>query len=365
MVAAPGTVREATATVAALARYRRVVLPFARRQLTEWREAAALIPDPVLREQAVEALTRKAGNPEATAVFALLAPRRSRRVVLRASVALQVAVDYLDSLGEEPGSDPLGDGLQLHGALAAALDPDAEPGDWYAHHPRREDGGYLDRLIAACRETAVALPSAKRILPLARRAAIRCGEGQSHTHAAAAGSDQNLQRWAVELAAPAGFEWWEVAAGASSSVAAHALLALAASPDATVAQAELVDSTYFPSIGALTVLLDDLVDQAADRESGQHSYLRYYPSPTAAAEGLERIIRQAWGSISRLPGRSSHAAILSGVLAFYLSPPGTDSETRIIRERLLSSSGPVVRSLAKVLARGRKPPGQAGSSPGR
>lgn len=302
----------------------------------------------------MDAVTRKAGNAEATAVLAILAPRRTRHRVIRASTALQVAVDYLDSLGETPGPEPLRDGLELHGALAAALDPGGEERDWYALHPQKEDGGYLGRLVAACREAAVSLPSAQTILPLARRAALRCGEGQSHTHTAAVGgSSEPLRQWALGLTVPAGFEWWEVAAGASSSVAAHALLALTGSPGATRAQAELVDAAYFPSIGALTVLLDDLVDLEADRNAGQHNYLSYYASSAAAAERLEAIVALARGATSPLPLSTRHDAILTGILAFYLGSAGkAGPDARAIRDRLLSSSGPVVSTLARMLGRG-------------
>ena len=342
------------AVLAALTLYRGFVVPQVRRELEQWRETAARIPDPGLRERAVDAVTRKAGNAEATAVLSILAPRRSRRTVIRASTALQVAVDYLDSLGEEPGPDPLRDGLALHGALAAALDPGAKEENWYVHHPYRGDGGYLGRLVATCRGAAVSLPSAGTILPLAREAAVRCGEGQSYTHATAAGPSEPLRRWAEGLGAPVGFEWWEVAAGASSSVAAHALLALAASASATQAEAEIVDAAYFPSIGALTVLLDDLVDLEADRADDQHNYLRYYSSDAVAAERLEAIVALARDAIPPLPLAARHGAILSGILAFYLSSAGgADPDTRTIKDRLLSSSGPVVRHLSRVLARGQ------------
>jgi tetraprenyl-beta-curcumene synthase len=303
----------------------------------------------------VEAVASKGGNVEATAVLSILAPRRTRRTAIRASTSLQVAIDYLDSLGEQPGPEPLRDGLELHGALSAALDPGAGARDWYAHHLRGEDGGYLDRLVVACRESAVCLPAAETMLPLARQAAIRCGEGQSYTHATAGGSSETLRRWAGELPAPPGFDWWETAAGASSSVAAHALLALAGSPNATRAEANLVDGAYFPAIGALTVLLDDLVDLEADRERGQHSYLQYYASAAVAAERLEAIVALARDSISRLPAAAPHGAILSGILAFYLSSAGGGAaDARAIRDRLLSSSGPVVRSLTRFLERGNR-----------
>jgi tetraprenyl-beta-curcumene synthase len=345
-------VGEGAAVATSFTRYRGVILPRLHRELAEWRRSAELIPNPVLREQAVSALEEKAANVEATAVFAGLAPRGTRPTVIRASTALQVAVDYLDTLGEQPGPDPLRDGLRLHGALAAALDPDSAKSDWYACHPQREDGGYLDRLVTTCREAATSLPSASAILPLARRAIVRCGEGQSHTHATAGGPAHELRRWAAALPAPPGFEWWEAAAGASSSVAAHALLALAAEPAATPAQGELVDAAYFPSIGALTVLLDDLVDREEDEAAGEHSYLRHYRSDADAAERLEAIAGLADRSVSTLPRSGRHRAILSGVLAFYLSSPGVAaSGARSIRDRLLASSGPVVRSLTKILKR--------------
>lgn len=293
----------------------------------------------------------KAENAEATGVFATLAPRRSRHAVIRASAALQVAVDYLDSLGEKPGPDPLRDGLALHAALAAALEPAAEAKDWYAHHPQREDGGYLDRLVATCRHSAATLPSAEAVLPLARRAIARCGEGQAYTHAVAGGASRPLEQWASRLQVPAEFEWWEAAAGASSSVAAHALLSLAGAPGANREQAELMDGAYFPPIGALTVLLDDFVDREADRASGQHNYLRYYPSDAMAAERFATITALARRSTSALPRAALHRALLSGVLAFYLSaaPSATAPGARAIRERLLVSSGPVARALTRIL----------------
>jgi tetraprenyl-beta-curcumene synthase len=345
------TIGAGAAVAASFVRYRGTVLPRVRQELSEWREAAAAIPDPALRQQAIAGLTEKAANAEATAVLATLAPRRTRRTATRASTALQVAVDYLDGLGEQPGPDPLRDGLALHAALAAALEPAGARGDWYAGHPQQEDGGYLGGLVAACRGAAASLPSAAAILPVARRAITRCGEGQAYTHVAGLDSDGPLRQWASELEAPAGYEWWEAAAGASSSVAAHALLSLAAAPGATPEQARAVDAAYFP-IGALTVLLDDLVDREADRAAGQHNYLRYYRSDEAAADRFEAIVALARRAIAPLPRPHSHGAILSGVLAFYLSSPGaTAPGQRAIRERLLTSSGPVVRSLTRVLQR--------------
>jgi tetraprenyl-beta-curcumene synthase len=341
------------------ASYRATVIPPLRHQQRRWGERARAIRDPVLRRQALEALEGKAANVEAIGVFGTLAPRSQRRRAIAAMAALQIAVDYIDTLSEAAGDDTLADGLQLHRALAAALTPGAEPQDWYRHHPHRDDGGYLSALVAACQEAVRGLPSQTAILPLARRAAQRCGEGQSHTHAAAGGDrgggagqgdPSPLERWADQLESPAGYRWWEVAAGASSSVAAHALIAAAATPSAGAEQARLIDAAYFPPVGALTVLLDDLVDREQDLAADEHNYISYYPDSGDGAERLGLIASRAAAAIAPLPRRRRHRAILAGVIAFYLSAPEARTPfARPIRHRLLESLERSVQPLVGIM----------------
>ncbi len=342
--------REAAAVLATLAVYEGTVMPRVRHELAAWRAVGAAIPDPVLRAAAVSALTEKAANVEAVAVFATLAPRRGRAAVVRAIVALQAAIDYLDVLGEQPGADPLADGLRLHSALATAFGAGAAREDWYSLHPQKDDGGYLDELLRACRESFGALPAAPALAAPARDAALRCGAGQSHTHAAATAGAAGLREWAEALPAPPGYRWWETAAGACSSVAAHALIALAATPGADAAEAELAASAYFPPVGALTVLLDDLVDREADRRAGEHSYLDHYGSDEETGDRLAWIQAEAKTAIAPLPHVARHAAILAGVLAFYLgSAAARVPAAAPARTRLLAAAGPVVRCLTFLL----------------
>jgi tetraprenyl-beta-curcumene synthase len=360
--------KDAVAVASTFASYRATVIPPLRRQQRRWGERARAIPDPVLRRQALEALEGKAANVEAIGVFATLAPRRERRRAIAAMAALQIAIDYLDTITESPGDDALADGLQLHRALTVALTPDAEGEDCYRHHPRRDDGGYLSALVAACQELVGALPSQAAVLPLARRAAQRCGEGQSHTHAAAPDGERRgnseapeeegappggadlLGRWAMQLESPPGYRWWEVAAGASSSVAAQALIAAAATPGTTAEQARLIDAVYFPPVGALTVLLDDLVDLEQDRAAGEHNYLAYYRDSEEAANRLALIASRASAAIAPLHDGDRHQAILAGVSAFYLSDPRARAPfARPIRDRMVDSLGAVVRLLTAAL----------------
>jgi tetraprenyl-beta-curcumene synthase len=319
--------REGIAAASALGAYLTTVLPRLRRELRRWRAEAERIADPRIRRAALSAFEEKGSNVEAVAVFATLAPRARRAGALRAIAALQVAIDCRDSL-EEAGTE-----VAAHGDGA---EPTAPP----------PGGDYLARLERAWRAELGALPAAAAVDPVLDRAVTRSAEGQRRTHGAAAGDVEGLKRWARSLGPP-GYEWWELAAGASSSVAAHALIAAAADPAMTAADAEAVDAAYFPSVGALTVILDDLVDREADEAAGEHSYLSYYADAEDAAAHLAAIAGDASSALAGLPRSPRHAAILAGVAAFYLSAPASQAPSaRPIRERLLAALGPGVAPLA-------------------
>lgn len=290
--------KEVGAAASALGTYLTTVLPRVRREL---RTLQPLPPE-------------KEANSEAVAVFATLSPRARRPTVVRAIVALQVAIDLSD-LAEEGDSD-----------VGRAV---------------------LQRLEAGWREEAATLPAYPAVAPHLDRAVARCEEGQRRTHAAAAGDVEPLRRWAEGLEAPPGYRWWEVAAGASSSVAAHALIAAAADPRTTTETAALIDVAYHPPIGALTVFLDDLVDFEDDRAAGEHNYLSYYGSADEAAARLGLLADRAAAAIHPLPRARRHRAILAGVAAFYLGAAGAGTEQgRPVRERLLASLGPGARLLS-------------------
>jgi tetraprenyl-beta-curcumene synthase len=304
--------REIAAAASALLAYLTTVLPRVRRELRQL--------GPVPRE--------KARNAEAVAVFATLAPRRHRAAVVRAIVALQVAIDLRDEL-EEQGED----------AMDARL------------------AGLQERW----RRGVAGLPSHQAVRPWLEGAVERCEQAQLLTHRAARIGPEELHGWASRQQQPPEYYWWEVAAGATSSVAAHALIAAASQPATTATASGVIDAAYNPPIGALTVLLDDLVDLEEDRGAGEHNYLSYYGNPAEAADRLALLARWALQLLEPLPQSSRHRAILAGVAAFYLSSAETAPP---IRGRLLSVLGPGTRVLVVFMRlRGRKRPGQAGNSP--
>jgi len=233
--------------------------------------------------------------------------------------------DFLDAVSEAPADDQLANGLSLHRALRVALDPGAAPCRYYEAWPGGDDGGYLDDLVAACRGALARLPNAAALRPLLLEAALRCGGGQTHTHAVETQGTGQLRAFARTLAETLepgrrGYEWWELTAGAAASLALHALFAAAADPAATVADARRIDAAYFPSICALAALLDSLIDHDADQLTGAHSYVGYYRGPEHAAQRLAAIAADGAerAAALRRHGRR-HAVIATGVAGFYLS----------------------------------------------
>lgn len=315
------------------------VLPEVQRGLTRWTEAARRIPDDRLRALALASLTEERFNTEVAATLATLSPRRHRAAVIDAIVPLEVMYDYLDSLSELPAADPLANSRQLFSAFTVSLTPETHSAvNYYSHSPEYDDGGYLEALVASCRRAFVSLPMATTVAPLARQAALRCGESQARTHAVDALGTEQLAEWATEQARGTGLTWWEYAAGAAASIlSVHALIAAAADPHITAAAAEDLDRAYL-YISAISTLLDSVVDRRADLEDGGHSFIGYYADEASAAEGIEKVIALAATEARRVRHGSHHQMTAAGVAAYYLSaptaalPPGPAIKGRAAKE---------------------------------
>jgi|SRR5829696_5451519 len=314
--------RDTRALLGTLARYWFGIFPVARAELAHWRRRAAAIPDETLRRYALETLADEHLNAEGAAVFAVLAPRRHRALVVRLLVRYQLMYDYLDTLTEQPVVAPLQASRHLHRALTAALGEQPPASSYYAHYPHDEDGGYLPELVGACLDAFEALPSAGRVATPVLRAARRSAEGQSRNHAAMLTSESALVLWATSATpAGSGLRWWETAAAAGSSLAIHALLASAADPTLSAASAERVERAYWPWINGLNTLLESMIDAPHDAATANHSYVAHYTTPRVAAHRLDVIAARATEATRELPHARMHAAILAGMAAFYLAAP--------------------------------------------
>ncbi|HEX4804945.1 MAG TPA: DUF2600 family protein [Conexibacter sp.] len=333
--------RDSAAVAGILAAYWASVFPVVRRELARWRTVAGSIPDPSVRALALRTLEEEGGLAEGAAIFATLVPGRAARLrLVRLLVAWQVAYDYLDTLGEQL-REPASRAARLYATLGVAIDPAAA----YAGHDG--DGGYLDRLVACCRTSVAALPSIAAVGPFAVRAADRCAHAQVLTHAAAEAGPAALRDWARAQPRTDGFLWWEVAAGAISSLGVHALLAAAALPHASAPEAARIDAAYFPSICALSTLLDSTIDSEDDAGTENHRCTAYYEDAEQAAARIELVARHAVRAARALPRGRGHAVILAGMTAYYAAAgwEGNERTHRRVAAAVGPSSGPLLWTL--------------------
>jgi tetraprenyl-beta-curcumene synthase len=286
------------------------------------REARAQqIPDQLLQRVVLDAL-RKWGNIEGATAFAAFVPARRRAAAARAMGCFQAAYNYLDMLTELPNTDPAVNGQLLHRALLVALDPEAQHLDYYEHHHLHDDGGYLAETVDECRAALAELPSYAAVAPAARRAAERIVAFQSCNTGEVQGDYLALERWA-RTATPvgSGLRWWETAASGGSSLGIYALIAAAAQPRVQPAEIAAIEEAYFPWIGALHSLLDNLVDIAEDYATGQRSLVGCYASSLDAATRMRLLAERSLRAAENLPDSRGHVLVLAAMASFYLSTP--------------------------------------------
>jgi tetraprenyl-beta-curcumene synthase len=336
-------------------------------QIARWRRAARRIPDPQLRRLALEALEKRS-NIEGAAAFAAFAPRAHRAAVTRAVSAFQGAYNFLDMLGEQPSPDPVADGRRLHEALLYALtppyratgEPEGSPHatvlDWYEHHPQRDDGGYLQQLLESCRDALAELPSYELVAPTARAAAARIVAFQSLNLSESQGSHEALEQWARDANPPgAGLQWWETAAAAGSSLGVYVLIAAAAEEQLEGSEVAALEYAYFPWIGGLHSLLDNLIDKHEDEAAGHRSLVEYY-GPQRAAQRMRWLAGEAMRVAEELPHNRRHIVILAAMIGNYLSTPEAHSpELEPVSESVLATVGELERPTMLVFKLRRLP----------
>jgi tetraprenyl-beta-curcumene synthase len=304
----------------------------------------------VLREQALKKLSSEALNSEGVAVFALLAPRASRRKLIRLTVAYQVMHDYLDGVNEDPPFSAVRDGLQLHRALLDAVQSPQAPTDYYSHHSEYDDGGYLSALVRTCRDALDTLPSMEVVTPALIVAAKRCGEAQAYNHAGPEKGYDQLVRWSKQQIPDSGYLWWELAAAGVSSLAIHALLAAAATPKMTSREAWRIGAAYFPAVCAISTLLDSLIDLAGDADTTNHRFAAHYTSSGQAAKRYAAIIADAEARLGGLRRARRHRTLLTGVLGYYLSAPEARSEfARPVTSRAIGAVSPAIWPILAIM----------------
>ena len=348
--------REAARALGALARanlrYWPTVAPIVHRELGRWEGHAAKIGDGALRQLACEKLREERFNAEVAATLATLAPRRRRAIASRAIVALELLFDYLDGRTELPCEDPIAERERLFAPFRDAVDPGARsPGAAASAEADTADGAYLRALSAQTRENLFSLPAVGEVQDVAQAAAARCAVAQTRLHAAATLGDRQLEDWAREDGSASGLDWREYAGGCASSVLSlHALIAAAADPRTSVADARRIDSAYL-AIGAVITTLDSLVDETADRERGESGFTRVFETPEELASRLTELTEEAHGRALAAPHGAHHVMTLAGVIAYYTTHPGArQGHARSIALELRRELSPTIWPTLAVMA---------------
>jgi tetraprenyl-beta-curcumene synthase len=323
------------------------VYPRVRSELADQRRRAAAIPCAALRAVALEVLDSKRANIDGAAAFAVFAPRARRPAVIRAQVAFQSLYDYLDTLAERPHPDPVLESRRLHGALTAALDPCASDGAYDAQPD--EDGGYVQGTVKRCRAALRALPGYPAVRAPAARFGAQIVDYQSFNVSREPGPQAQFARWASQLTPPGyGLRWWETAASAGSSLGLFALIAMAAQPDVSVADALAVENAYFPWIGALHSLLDSLIDLDEDRAGGQRALIENYADAGEVAWRLRGLAAESRRRAAALSHSDHHLLMLAAMASLYLAEPqAQDPHARAARRAVLRALGaPAITAMA-------------------
>jgi tetraprenyl-beta-curcumene synthase len=320
------------------------------REVEKWRARASQIPDATLRRDALEALKHKRSNTEGAALFWTIPTRRCPRL-LSLLVAYEIMADFLDSAIERGAHAGLANGRQLHLALVDAVDIARPVSDYYRHHPWQDDGGYLPRLVEACRCGCAALPSYWTVRPLLMRAAALAQvQGINHELDLRL-REKVMKAWVAQEADTVGeLGWYETAGAASAWLTVLALMALAAEPTQRPHQAFAVYSAYFPWISLTATLLDSYGDLAEDKLKEENSYIARYRSLEAAVWRIGEILRRATVETRLLHNGERHSVILAAMIAMYLSKDSArTSEMQPTSHQLLGFSEPLARLLAPVL----------------
>lgn len=342
----------ALAFASAACRYWFGVFPVVRSEMRRLRRRARDIPDPVLRSLALDAQRRKWASLEGAAAFATFTPRRGRARVTRLLVDLQGIFDYADTLMEQPSGDAALNARQLHHAFVAAMQPGLPHRDYYQHHDRDEDGGYLAELTDTCRALIGALPSYPIVAETVMRHARRVVFYQSTINLATVADHPRLEQWADKQASGTALRWWEVGAACGSSLAIFAHIAAAADPRLTPADVDAIEALYWPWAEALHILLDSLIDRVEDRETDQPNLLDHYASQAEMTEHLGLLASETAKRAREVAPH--HRLILAGMVALYLSDEQAwIASARPASEAILAATGTLAKP-ALLLLRSRR-----------
>jgi tetraprenyl-beta-curcumene synthase len=316
------------------------VLPDVERELRQLRKLAERIPDPELRAQALGSMEDKKFHCQGGGVYAA-ANLEWRHVLIPLIVALQTISDYLDNLCDRSTSQDPADFRLLHSAMLDAVDPSAQPGDYYALREEREDGGYLNHLVGICQRQVAMLPSYGSVKPHVEELVRLYSDLQVHKHISQGQREAALLSWwETHRSDYPELRWNEFAAAAGSTLGMFMLFLAGSEAGLSEADAAAVKRIYFPHVCCLHILLDYLIDQAEDEEGGDLNFCHYYDDEDLLVERFGFIASRAREDVEQLPASRFHRLIIEGLLALYLSDPKVrhQADVKDVSKKLMKNS---------------------------
>lgn len=296
-----------------------LVFPEVHHYLDRWRRQALLIPEGTLREQALSSIEKKKFHCQGGGAYALY-PTAVTGDAIAFIVAFQTISDYLDNLCDRSGVIDEEAFRQLHLAMADAVDPDVSMHDYYECYPNKDDGGYLDGLVAACRGAVERLPSLVSVKHFLVWLTSLYSELQVRKHVLPTDREEKLSRWASPLAARYPMiSVWEFCAATGSTLGIFLLFVAAQRPGLTIAEAEAMLDAYFPWVCGLHILLDYFIDAEEDAQAGDFNFTNYYRNAKECGDRLSLFIGQSLLKCSDLEYPEFHQTVIRGLLAMYLS----------------------------------------------
>lgn len=308
------------------------IFPIVDAELEKWKREAELIPCAELRTQALASIAHKKFHCQGGSIYALY-PGVCKKNILRFIVAFQTISDYLDNLCDRAGCEDGNAFRLLHKSYIDAVSPmdkgESSNSDinscnrvsYYDLYPYREDGGYLQKLVAECRNVLSEMQNykfvKKDVLELAQ---LYC-DLQTYKHIALDKREKRMIDWAQSCdCSRFGTSTWEFAAATGSTLGIFMLCTIASlqqSPEQK--QLNDIKNAYFPWICGFHILLDYFIDQDEDRENNDLNFVFYYRNREEEKERLSFFAAKSLESARILPHSGFHSLVVKGLSSMYLS----------------------------------------------
>ncbi|AIQ40721.1 tetraprenyl-beta-curcumene synthase family protein [Paenibacillus sp. FSL R7-0297] len=316
------------------------VLPEVRACLDFWRQDAEGIPDPELRKQALASIETKQFHCEGGGIYAA-GNLSMRHILIPLIVAYQTISDYLDNLCDRSTSLDPADFRLLHQSMLDAINPEAEPGNYYELRNEQNDGGYLYRLVRKCQEMTSQLPGYAAAAAEIRDLAVLYTDLQVYKHIRPELREAALKEWWEREGHRAPHLGWnEFAAATGSTLGVFMLFLASCDPKLSLDASASIRAAYFPHVCGLHIMLDYLIDQDEDRAGGDLNFCNYYDNTDTMLNRIASIVEWARKDVRTLPETSMHRMVIEGLLALYLSDPKVSEqrEVRSVSKRLMRKS---------------------------